>query len=69
MKKDYISKHDLAHEFFPDAERHVAVNHLMRWINRCPPLVEKLRACDYRTKKRYFSPVQREIIYDFIGDP
>ena len=65
MKKDYISKHDLAHEFFPD----VAVNHLMRWINRCPPLVEKLRACGYRTKKRYFSPVQREIIYDFIGDP
>ena len=55
MKKDYISKHDLAHEFFPDAERHVAVNHLMR--------------CGYRTKKRYFSPVQREIIYDFIGDP
>ena len=52
MKKDYISKHDLAHEFFPDAERHVAVNHLMRWINRCPPLVEKLRACGYRTKKR-----------------
>lgn len=42
MKKDYISKHDLAHEFFPDAERHVAVNHLMRWINRCLP---SLRSC------------------------
>lgn len=54
MKKDYISKHDLAHEFFPDAERHVAVNHLMRWINRCPPLVEKLRAYGYRTKNGTF---------------
>ena len=50
MKKDYISKHDLAHEFFPDAERHVAVNHLMRWINRCPPLVEKIGRASCRER-------------------
>jgi len=69
MKKDYISKRALAHEYFPDADHHVAVNHLMRWINRCVPLLEELSTNGYRTKKRYLSPEQRELIYDYIGDP
>ena len=69
MRKDYISKRALAHEYFPDAEHHVAVNHLMRWINRCTPLLKELQANGYHTRKRYFSPIQRERVYDFLGDP
>lgn len=69
MKKNYISKQALAHEYFPDATPHVAVNHLMRWINRCAPLLAELSASGYRTRKRYFSPIQREYVYDFLGDP
>jgi len=69
MKKNYIRKQDLAHEYFPDATPHVAVNHLMRWVVRCAPLMEELLGDGYSNKKRYFSPRQRDMIYDYLGEP
>lgn len=69
MKKGYIRKQTLALEYFPDATPHVAVNHLMRWINRCTKLLSELEAQDYRKNKRYFSPTQKESIYYYLGEP
>ena len=69
MKKNYISKHALSVEYFPSATHHVAVNHLMRWITRCTPLLKELEATGYTKKKRYFSPAQRTLIYDYLGEP
>ena len=34
------SKAELAMLYFPDSDPHVAVNHLMRWIYGCKPLME-----------------------------
>ena len=69
MRKGYIQKQALAHEYFPEATPHVAVNHLMRWIVRCTPLLKELEQLGYHKKKRYFSPTQRELIYEYLGDP
>ena len=69
MKKGYIRKQTLAHEYFPDATPHVAVNHLMRWINRCTELLAELTTQGYSKHKRYFSPSQVENIYYYLGEP
>ena len=69
MKKDYISKHDLAHEFFPDAERHVAVNHLMSWIRRCKPIHDALVDQGYRKTTMWLSPCEVRLITEYLGEP
>ncbi len=63
------TKKELALLYFPDASPHTAVNRLMRWITRCTPLMEALRAAHYRDTERSFTPKQVECIVRFLGEP
>ena len=42
------SKAELAMLYFPDSDLHVAVNHLMRWVYNCKPLMDDLNKTGYR---------------------
>ena len=65
-----IAKAALAHRYFPHLHnKHVAVNHLMRWIRRCKPLYEELLQLGYTHHQRSFTPRQAERIIFFLGDP
>ena len=43
MKIKIYKKFELAKLYFPEQSKHVALNHLMRMVNHCPPLLEALR--------------------------
>ena len=45
------SKAELAMLYFPDSDPHVAVNHLMRWIYKCKPLMDDLNKTGQQTGK------------------
>lgn len=56
--------------YFPETENmHSAVNHLMRWINRCKPLREKLEASGYSKHRKWFSPCEVALIVEYLGAP
>ena len=38
MKIKIYKKFELAKLYFPEQSKHVALNHLMRMVNHCPPL-------------------------------
>lgn len=64
------TKSELALRYFPTtADPHVAVNHLMAWIDRCRPLAEALQADGYRKTAKLLSPRQVRLITDHLGDP
>ena len=49
-------KSELAQLYFPDSDPHVATNHLVQWIKRCPPLVDALAGCYQSKNAKFFSP-------------
>lgn len=49
MKIKIYKKFELAKLYFPEQSKHVALNHLMRMVNHCPPLLEALRREGYVT--------------------
>ena len=69
MKIKTYRKFELAKLYFPHQSKHVAVNHLMRMINHCPPLVEALRAEGYQHRAKTFSIRMALLIYEYIGEP
>lgn len=69
MRIRIYTKQELAMLYFPKALPHTAVNHLMRWINRCGPLKEALREANYRNRNRLFTPRQTGLIFRFLGEP
>ena len=69
MKIKIYNKFELAREYFPGQSRHVAVNHLMRLINHCPPLLEALRLEGYKHHKKTLTVRQTLLIYEYIGEP
>ena len=48
------SKAELAMLYFPDSEPKVAVNHLMRWVYKCKPLMDDLNKTGYRKQAKFF---------------
>lgn len=69
MRIRIYSKQELALMYFPEAKSHTAVNHLMRWINRCGQLRSALEAAHYYTYSRHFTARQVQLIVDFLGFP
>lgn len=64
-----ISKKELALMYFPDSTPHVAVNHLMAWINQAPDLLAQLESMGYRKSHKIFTPRQARLILDEFGIP
>ena len=77
MKIRSYAKSELAMLYFPDSDPHVATNHLMQWIKRCPPLMDALASCYqdalascYQSKNaKFFSPQAVRHIVEFLGEP
>ena len=69
MRIRIYSKQELALMYFPEAKSHTAVNHLMRWINRCGQLRGALEAAHYSPNNRQFIARQVQLIVDYLGFP
>lgn len=69
MKIRIYNKFELAKLYFPCQSNHVAVNHLMRIINHCPPLVAALHNEGYRHRDKTFSMRMTQLIYEYLGEP
>ena len=69
MKIRSYSKQELAMLYFPDSDPRIATNHLMRWINRCPPLLEALAKLHYRRSAKFFTTTQVTMIMEYLGEP
>lgn len=69
MRIRIYSKQELALMYFPEAKSHTAVNHLMRWIDRCGQLRSELEVAHYRPSNRHFTARQVQLIVDFLGFP
>lgn len=55
MKIKIYKKFELAKLYFPEQSKHVALNHLMRMVNHCPPLLEALRREGYERLAKTFT--------------
>ena len=55
--------------YFPDSDPRTATCHLMRWINRNPTLLQKLKSTGYYRSSKYFTTRQVCMILDYLGDP
>lgn len=69
MKIKIYNKFELAKLYFPCQSNHVAVNHLMRMINRCQPLVAALEYEGYHPRDKTFSMRMALLIYEYLGEP
>ncbi len=56
MKEQFVTKKELALRYFPDSDPRVAVNHLVRWIKGCQPLVDDLNATHMSRWAKTYSP-------------
>lgn len=63
------SKRAIAHLYFPDAKPRSAEKHLMVWIKQCNGLMELLQANGYKRNNKLFTPKQKELIFEYLGDP
>lgn len=64
-----MSKKELALMYFPYSTPHVAVNHLMAWINQDPPLLQALAETGYQKTNKFFTPRQARLILEEFGQP
>ena len=62
-------KAEFARLYFPDSSPHVALNHLVSWINRCPDLKQALVDCHQSRFAKYFSPQAVRLIIHYLGEP
>ena len=67
MKIKIYKKFELAKLYFPEQSKHVALNHLMRMVNHCPPLLEALRREGYERLAKTFTMRQTLLIYEYLG--
>ena len=63
------SKAELAMLYFPDSDPHVAVNHLMRWVYKCKPLMDDLNKTGYSKQAKYLLAQQVRTIVEHLGEP
>ena len=63
------TKQELGLLYFQDATPEVASAHLMRWINRCTPLLKQLTDSGYHKNAKEFNPLQVSFIIFHLGEP
>lgn len=63
------SKQELALAYFENANPHVAVNRLMRWIQTCEELKKELQKIGYKKTSKFFTPKEVGLIVDYLGEP
>ena len=64
-----LSKAELAMLYFPDSEPKVAVNHLMRWIYKCKPLMDDLNKTCYNKQAKFLLAQQVRKVVEYLGEP
>ena len=69
FKPHSYSKQELAMLYFPDADPHVAVNRLNRWIRNCPDLRVRITSFKVSKYSKFFTSDQVRLIVDYLGDP
>lgn len=69
MKIKIYNKFELAQLYYPESSKHVALNHLMRLVNQCQPLLEALRREGYKRLAKTFTMRQTLLIYEYLGEP
>lgn len=62
-------KSELAALYFPDLDRDIAVQKLMRWVKKCGGLLESLLKCGYNSRNRTFSAREVRLIFSYLGEP
>ena len=62
-------KSELAMQYFPDSDPHVALNRLNAWIRRCRPLADALAGCHQSPHAKFFSPKAVRLITASLGEP
>ena len=77
VKKLYIQKpvneiryfRDLAMSYFPEDMPEVAVRKLRKEIVGYPELFNALSEVNYQSRKQIITPLQRELIIKYLGEP
>ena len=67
MKIKIYNKFELAQFYYPESSKHVALNHLMRLVNQCQPLLEALKQEGYKRLAKTFTMRQTLLIYEYLG--
>ena len=60
---------DLAMSYFPEDMPEVAVRKLRKEIAGYPELFNALKEVNYQSRKQIITPLQRELIIKYIGEP
>lgn len=76
-KKLYIQKpvneiryfRDLAMSYFPEDKPEVAVRKLRKEIVGYPELLNALKEVNYKSRKQIVTPLQKELIIKYLGEP
>lgn len=66
---DTYSKRYVAHLYFPHLTDKAARNRLSRTMRLCTPLMQRLTALGYTQSQRHFTIRQRDLVYEFLGEP
>lgn len=75
MDTDYIfiirtyPKNELARMYCPGLSLESALRMFRIWIDTHPELSQRLLMTGYKSRNRYFTPKQVEIIRECLGDP
>lgn len=62
-------KSHLALMYFPHSTPHAATQVLRRWMNRCGPMQEELRALGYDRHRKYLLSREVAVVVRHLGDP
>ena len=68
-KINAMTKTQVALLYNPNVSPKSAVQTLMRWIERNPPLKAELEESGYKRSQKIFSPKQVRIIYKYLDEP
>lgn len=60
---------DLAMSYFPEDKPEVAVRKLRKEIAGYPELFNALSEANYKSRKQIVTPLQKELIIKYLGEP
>lgn len=60
---------DLAMSYFPEDMPEVAVRKLRKEIVGYPELLNALKEVNYKSRKQIVTPLQKELIIKYLGEP
>ena len=69
MKIKIYKKFQLAKSRHFRSSRNTSLNHRMRMVNHCPPLLEALQREGYERLAKTFTMRQTLLIYEYLGEP